>query len=292
MMRATAMIVACVAACTWCTCAHAVPQIACTALPTAPTIDGDLNDPAWTSVKWAKGFVLLGNNAPATQRTQAAVGIADGRLFAAFRCLEEDIGALKVDITRHEDRVYEDDCVELFLAPGSAPTPYFHFIVNAGGFKRDEKGQDEKWNSSWQAAVKVGKHQWTAEMAIPLEALPLNADSLEQWRVNFCRAEHPKGELSSWAPCSAGFHEPDHFGITELQGVNIVPIVAQSLARDARAMGQRARHIQQLASEHVDIPLARRIRARARRRRIWLRVSSAKACRRRGSGALASIWTR
>ncbi|MBM3500555.1 MAG: DUF4091 domain-containing protein, partial [Armatimonadetes bacterium] len=102
-------------------------------------------------------------------------------------------------------------------APGPDPMPYMHFIINAAGVLRDERGRDERWNSGAVAAAWLTPGGWTAEVAVPLADLGITASAGSRWRVNLCREERPHTELSSWAPTQQGFHEPERFGwLTDL----------------------------------------------------------------------------
>lgn len=213
--------------------AVAAPSLPATKVAkTPPVIDGEvLADRAWTGVPMAVDFRLLGKDASATQTTQARVLYDNRAIYVAFVCQESALDKLIARTTRADGPVWEDDCVEVFLAPYADRSRYYHFVVNSRGVLRDELGQDDRWNSGARAAAKVGKGAWSAELAIPLAALNPDETTGTTWGLNLCREERPTGEISSWAPCTAGFHDPTCFG--DLTGIepDLVPFLRTNLSR-------------------------------------------------------------
>lgn len=197
----------------------------------APVIDGKVaEDRAWQGAAEAGGFTLLGKpEALATRATRAMLAYNDRNVYVAFVCDEPDLASLVTRVTATDGEVYLDDCVELFLAPFADRTRYYHFVVNSAGVLRDEMGQDATWNSGAQVAAAKQEQSWSVEMAIPLAALGLDHTVGAEWGANFCREQRPLGELSCWAPCKSGFHEPGSFG--QITGVapKIAPLVAATL---------------------------------------------------------------
>lgn len=197
-----------------------------------PTLDGEVaTDPAWPKAASAAGFALLGKaGALASQQTEARVLADDGHLYFAFVCREDQMGGIAAKVKQADGATWEDDCVEVFLAPCADRGRYYHFVVNAGGVLRDELRRDEKWNSGATAAAKRSDGFWSAELAVPLTALDLDETVGSAWGANLCRGELPHKETSSWAPCQSGFHEPGSFG--DLTGV--VVDLAQMLPANLR----------------------------------------------------------
>ena len=191
--------------------AWAVPEMEAVRTEVPPVVDGVL-EPVWGKAGVADDFRLLGTGRPASQRTWAYLLYDDDSLYVAFRCSEDRMGEARARVVEHDGRVWEDDCVEVFLAPFPESSKYFHFLVNLLGTKREEVGKDDRWDVPWRAAVRRGEDGWTVEMAIPLHELGLTSEVAGTWRANFCREEYPHGELSAWASCGESFHEPWNFG--------------------------------------------------------------------------------
>jgi hypothetical protein len=216
-----------------------------------PIIDGEvLADRAWTGVPTAVDFRVLGKNTSATQTTQGRVLYDDRNVYVAFVCQEAALDKLVARTTKTDGPVWEDDCVEVFLAPYANRNRYYHFVVNSRGVLRDELGQDEKWNSGARAAAKLGKGAWSAELAIPLSALDLDETTGTTWGLNLCREERPSNEVSSWAPCTSSFHDPASFG--DLTGIepNLVPFLRTNLGKRIEAARTDLRSLRDGAEQY------------------------------------------
>ena len=116
---------------------------------------------------------------------------------------------------KRDERTWEMDCVELFVARDMYSKAFTQFIVSAGGTRYDGRkvavkeggvpgyvSEVEQWNPDWSFAVKKGKTTWTAEMVIPMSVLGGPPKPGEVWAMNFCRERQtrPKQELSTWSP--------------------------------------------------------------------------------------------
>lgn len=217
----------------WCGLGLAAPSAPVTSLGVAaPVIDGKVGgDPAWEAAPPLTGFGLLGKGTPASQTTEVRVLAGPDTLYFAFTCREDRIGELVARVTQADGPVWEDDCVEVFLAPFADRARYYHFLVNASGVLRDELRREGEFASGAQAAAKRAADGWSAELVVPLAALQLDETVGGTWGANFCRAEHPHGETSSWASCQTGFHEPGSFGSLTGVTVDLARLVPAALQR-------------------------------------------------------------
>lgn len=214
------------------------PSVTAGRLGPPPVIDGDLSDACWAACP-ALELTMLGTGQPPTQRTRVQIGYDPRALYVAFRCFEDRPGEMVGAVTDRDGEVFRDDCVEVFLAPHADRTRYYHFLVNVAGTQRDDLGADPAWNATWESAVARWEGGWSAEMAIPFDQLGLLPDTPADWRLNAAREEHPHGELSCWAPCQAGFHEPDRFGVLDGILADLGPAIGATLAASrARIAGR------------------------------------------------------
>ncbi len=195
------------------------PLAAAAQLPQAPTIDGRLDDDAWAAASVLGPFVLLATAELPSQPTICRVGVHENTTYFAFRCMEDRMAALRASKRPHDDpRLWEDDCVEIFAAPGGRAETYYHLIVTAAGCTLDELctawGRRKDTRYELRAKVAVAKYPWgwACEVAIPVSEFGPQALGAKRWRVNVARAERPHGEYSSWAALLSGFHEPHRFG--------------------------------------------------------------------------------
>jgi len=194
------------------------PYAICNRADVPPAIDGDISDAVWQKSAGLGPFVRINPFSMPKERTDAFVLWDDDNLYIAFDCRESQMDKL-VALRRDRDAedLWEDDCVEAFIASRGSGQPYYHFILTAGGVVLDERGTsqgelDKGYNASLLTGVRRGANGWTAELAIPFKDLGGPPELGDEWRVNFNREEKPKGEWSGWAITTNGFHQPKEFG--------------------------------------------------------------------------------
>jgi hypothetical protein len=173
-------------------------------------MDGNLDEPVWNSAASAS---LSRNTDGAHVKVGATVKIFrdDSSLYFGFTCPEPDMANLKATATDRDGSVYDDDSVEVFLAPNDPGLPYFHFIVGAAGGASDDRSGSKAWNTHWTWAAGRGPDAWTAEIAIPFSSL--NASPAGRWRANFMRNRRPSGpSFINWSTTYGNYHNPDRFG--------------------------------------------------------------------------------
>lgn len=182
----------------------------------APRIDGALTDPAWETalaLPLAESALPLQPPIPGTETTLRLL-VAGGTLYVGMECRFPADFAPRAEIREHDAPVFEDESVELFIAPDGhdvAEGGYFHFALNAAGSATERQGHDPGWNIDWEHAVSLGTDRWTAELAIPLGALV--ADGVAEgryWRLNACRNLYrPDGAFAQgWVLARPGYHAP------------------------------------------------------------------------------------
>ena len=89
------------------------------------TIDGRLNEPAWTNAPWSPRFHDILTGGRALHDTRACVLWDDQNLYVAYR-IEEPF--VRAKFTNHNDLIWQDNDVEFFIAGRDA---YYEFEINA-----------------------------------------------------------------------------------------------------------------------------------------------------------------
>jgi hypothetical protein len=193
------------------------------------TLDGTLTEAAWERTPWQTGFLSAsaaadnaGQPKPAAVQTRFKVLYDANALYIAAECDEPQIGRLKARYAAHDNDVYQDDCLELFMDPAGEGRYYHHFVVNSRGAWYDDYGADyglvhvKRWECPLQAVgvVDAAALVWRCEVRIPLAALQLKPDAGSTWLWNVTRERYAGGslELSTWAPLKGNFHQPKLFG--------------------------------------------------------------------------------
>jgi hypothetical protein len=224
--------------------AAAAPQAQQAPLPTykaarrkgAIHIDGVLDEADWKSARSTGPFVRSIDGAPTKFRTEAKLLWDDEFLYVAFTCEDQDVWS---DYTKHDDKIYEQEAVELFVdADGDGKTYNELEIAPTNAtfdayFPARRQGMDLSWESGMVSAVKVDgtlndpsdvDKGWTAEAKIPLKSFaavphmpPLVGD---KWRINLYRldwyANRKINEGSAFSPLYQGdFHNLPRFGWLE-----------------------------------------------------------------------------
>lgn len=190
---------------------------------------------SWEDVPSLPPLVLAADGGPAEQPTRVRVGWDDEALHVRFDC--EDRHAWGT-CQRRDDPIYEEEAVEVFLAPGEAdPARYAEFEVsplgvlfdarihNPTSLRIDREG-DPAWDCPgihWEAGRGSERQDWWATLSIPWRGvLGDPGEPPRIWRANFYRIERPEGspaEFTCWSPTltqPADFHKPARFGVLEL----------------------------------------------------------------------------
>lgn len=175
-------------------------------------------------------FLLADGSGPARWQTTLDVDWDGDRLALRFECEDDDAWGT---MTRRDDPLWQEEVVEVFLAPGEAdPKEYFEIEVSPLGTlfdarisnptpRRADLQVDRSWDCpgiEWRAGRGEGRHDWWAEISLPWRSLAPEGPLPAVWRANFYRIERPLGggvEYSCWSPTwtePADFHRPERFG--------------------------------------------------------------------------------
>jgi len=182
---------------------------------TPPNLDGRLDEPAWAA---ARPVVLgkLESHGPAAPRTEARLVRHARNLYVGLRMAEPNVSGMRRAVTQPDGPAYSDDSIELFLMP-RRDREYFQIVVSATGAVYDRQGHGEPsaWTSGAKARTSVDKDGWSAEIAIPLEAMGVGDTLPARLRANIYRNRQagPEGKNQAWSPTFRGDYDvPERFG--------------------------------------------------------------------------------
>ncbi len=199
-----------------------LPVIAVPKLKAPPQVDGQVGQTEWLGAAVAEPFhhYQTGQTMPEKIGTKALVGFDERHLYVAFICLEPNPGRMKKGFwARDSDGVWQEESVEVFIAPYDDPKHYGHIVVNAAGSFYDEMVFDVGWNPDVSVGTAVGPDRWLCEIAIPWASLPFikkDRFPVRSIRINFCRNRSQEDQLVThwaWSPTFGWFHTPERFGI-------------------------------------------------------------------------------
>lgn len=191
-----------------------------------PIIDGDLSDPCWKAAEPLRNFVVLNDNKPAANETEALAVFDDEALYIAVRAKDGDMTTVRKFLETAK-KPWSSDCAELFLDLDHDRLSYYHFAANANGDKYFARCEGPKrrmtWEADWSVAGKILDDAWTLEFKIPFSSLDANPalEFGDTIGLNVCRtkktAEGKGGtRSSSWSFSHGSFHDARAFG--ELKG--------------------------------------------------------------------------
>ncbi len=186
-------------------------------------IDGKIDKMEWQNALVIRDFNIAGGAAVKSPTTCWMLWDSENLYFAA-EMKDEDVYACKKN---HDDRLWEEDVIELFLKPREDSPHYYEFEINALGQTLDLMyprrgsgyGTFDRWKlfeSGIRAAAVIDgtlnnwedrDQCWTVEAAIPMQAfqkttkVPVPGD---RWLFTFARYDYSvyleKPELSHSAP--------------------------------------------------------------------------------------------
>ena len=223
-----------------CVCAQAERALVAVPADRAPVLDGRQAPGEWGRAAALSGFTQPGAGALADPDTVVYLMYDAQALYFAFRCSEPDpkrpLG-LRRD---HDDHAYEDDCVQVFVAPedlakaGQAQInfggyqgayqnwysdikAYYEFTVNCEGSLCEARNDVRDWDAPWQAKVGREKGAWTVEMRIPFRSLGVErAPEGTLWGLNLFRMRQP--DASGWVNTGHGGYTPLPLGAMRFVG--------------------------------------------------------------------------
>ncbi len=172
-----------------------------------PVVDGRLDDAAWRDAP-AQAFVNARDPRkpePEAPSTVQAVWTEEGVVFG-FHFSEPLPDKMRAERTAHDQDVYADDCIEIFIDALGARSEYVQIIVNSIGTVFDRHSdQGVDWHAEGlRKAIRIGEDAWTLELFVPFEALPggENPPAVGTlWYGNFIRSRHAAGpwQLTRWS---------------------------------------------------------------------------------------------
>ena len=204
------------------------PEVRPPRTPAAPTIDGRLDDVAWTRALHISDFVQLAPRAgePATQDSDVYIAYDSANLYIAFYAHFTDPQLLRANRKDRDVRT-GDDVFWVYIDPFLDQQRAYSFGVNAygvqmdtivttrggSGFGRGGGGGpglrlpfgDPSWDTLFDSAGRFVEDGFTAEIAIPFKSLryPQRTDGVpHQWGFQIARRIRAGNETVVWAPVS------------------------------------------------------------------------------------------
>lgn len=165
-----------------------------------------------------------GKNADPDRETTVRLLWSDRTLYLRYECHYRDLYVFEdSDPNGRRDHLWDRDVAEAFLQPDPSRERFYReFEVSPNGMWIDLDifpGGLADLKSGMQRSVSLDEKTrlWSAELAIPLNALTKHFDPSAVWRANFYRIEGQKEPRAymAWQPTHSpqpNFHVPQAFG--------------------------------------------------------------------------------
>ncbi len=165
------------------------------------TVDGRLDDEAWTSVAAFSDFTQRDpeEGQPASERTELRLLYDDDALYVGARLDDGEPDRIVVRLSRRDESA-EADRFSIYLDPRRDRLTGVRFEVSAAGVQNDEiiyndTWMDDSWDAVWLSAVHHDEHGWSVEMRIPFSELRFLPGECQTWGVNASRVIQRKNEV-------------------------------------------------------------------------------------------------
>ncbi|MFI5370772.1 MAG: DUF5916 domain-containing protein [Candidatus Eisenbacteria bacterium] len=187
--------------------ASAVPApphapIRATRTTAAITIDGVLDEPAWSDAQVVTEFYqqLPDQGQPCSQRTEVRVLFDDDALYVGARLFDSSPDSMISRLSRRDESVPADR-FSVYLDPYHDKRSGYYFLVNCAGTQFDgtlsnDGNEDASWDGVWKVRVRRDPQGWVAEYRIPFSQLRFQNAEHQVWGINFRRVLPRRNEES------------------------------------------------------------------------------------------------
>lgn len=161
---------------------------------TAPQIDGDLSDSAWTNAARRDDFleIVPVEYRAASERTEVYVMHDEDALYVGFYAYDSQPDQIAANVmSSGGGSMQYDDKVILMLDPNNTQRGGYLFQINPNGVQSEalyitgtQLARD--WEAIWDGNARIVEDGWTAEMAIPFKSLSFDPNN-DTWGINFTR---------------------------------------------------------------------------------------------------------
>lgn len=162
---------------------------------------------------------------PSTERTEVRLLFDDKNLYVGVYCYDSEPDKIVATELRYDAEMEGDDIFEVMIDTFHDHRSGYRFRVNPLGTIRDQSVGEEglivndNWDERWEAAAKINKEGWFAEMRIPFAAMRFPKGNDRRWGINFHRTIIRKNEDSFWSGYNRGYTLTRISGAGHLDGL-------------------------------------------------------------------------
>lgn len=157
----------------------------------AIVIDGKFDERTWVKAQPVDGF-LTNKKEPAKANTKVRIAHDADNLYIAVNASDANAALpATADVEERDGNVWNDDSIEIQLAPPNADGKYYHLILNTKGVLYDASclGQnfDRSYDSKLECKVVKDGDVYKYEIRIPLAPMKSTLKPGETWKAHFLR---------------------------------------------------------------------------------------------------------
>jgi hypothetical protein len=182
-----------------------VPTVAAGVLPPDIQLDGELTEPAWTTVRGIENLTMIEPTEAAAPTGRTRVKVLASRTAVVIGVICEDPQPDRiVSYTKQRDgELSAEDHIRVVLDPFLDGRSGYVFQVNPSGARYDALIEPDGWpNSNWDGVWDAATHRnaqgWSVEIRIPIQTLSFKRD-VTSWYFNVERRIQRLQETDRWA---------------------------------------------------------------------------------------------
>jgi hypothetical protein len=219
----------------------------------APTIDGDLSDPAWAKATVLERFTQTNpdTGAPPTERTVVRIMYDEDNFYFSVYAYHSQPELIALRGMSRDGPVFSGDNIRITLDPGPTRRNAYSFVVGPSGGRVDAIMQNnsdnlDEWDAIWAARSRRVADGWVSEIAIPFRSMSY-VPGVSDWGFEFSRTIRSKNENLRWAntrpnvPAADVSQSGTLTGVNEIRaglGLDIQPYAAARVKRDWHVPGE------------------------------------------------------
>ena len=171
-------------------------------------IDGKLDEPDWKSADTVTRFTNVFKKGTPKHQTGVKLAYDKQNLYIGIECLEPLVDEMLAYYKKHDDPVWNDNDVELFINDPILGRSYFQFVINSDGVLCDgiaNPNFSKDFDSGAEVKTSKGKDRYFVEIRIPAKSIiggtfqPGTVLKMNVVRCRVIKDRKEETEASSWS---------------------------------------------------------------------------------------------
>ena len=178
------------------------------------TLDGRLDEPAWSLAPPATDFVQRQPRPgePSSERTEVRILYDEDNLYVGFFCYDSRPDDMVINGLEEDFAHPQSDSVILDFDSLHDRQSGFEFATNPAGARYDTQFSNNgaisnaQWDGVWDVKTTRTRDGWFAEFMVPFKTLRFSDSPSQEWGLNFGRRVLRVNEVANWAPIPSRYN--------------------------------------------------------------------------------------